>query len=194
MPLFIPRLIETLDYLLRPESRVTGNATRVAQTTFDGASFVLDREVIVSRLLFRTTGATATGTVRILLYQARLGQSRSSANLVSRIATITGFDPPDGTTSNNLATFAEGRVRFSPGIVYVLFGRDSAGGSVTMRTYTTQPNDLLVQNVDLATHPTTFDTAIASNTSPATLDPRQAPTGQLSGTLSDVTPTVRLVV
>lgn len=177
---------ETADYIPLPESHVTGNATRVANTTFDGASYIIRRPVSFNRIVFRATGQSGAPTARILIYQTASGGS-GVASLKATCATFAIAAP-----GNFACTPSEGTVTLTGGLIYVLFGRDSAAGSWTARTSTTQSTDLLNGNMDVDTHPTSFTTTIAANTSPATFDPRESPTGSATGTSSDVTLVVRL--
>jgi hypothetical protein len=177
--------------VLLPEGGTTGNATRIGQTVFDGCSFIVTRRMTCNRLLVRFTAFTAPGTARVLLFQAPFGKSGDgTTGPAVRIGTVATFSP--GAAGNAILTFAEGLITIEPGILFILFGRDSAAGSVTFRTRVTQANDLLTANVDLQTHPTTFTTAIAATTSPATFDPRQSPTGAATGSASDLTVVARL--
>jgi len=174
-----------------PEGRVTGSSGRVLQTTFDGASFIVRRPMSFDRILLRITGTTSPGSLRLCLYQAPDGSSGSGP--LPRIATITGFVP--GSAGNFVIPLDEGTVSLLAGLVYVLYGRDSATGSATLRSYTTQNVDGLSSNVDVNVHPTSFITAIAvplaPAAAPATFDPRQTPTGQAIASALDVIPVVR---
>lgn len=178
--------VETSDLYPVPEAPTSGNATRVGQTNFDGASFQLRRGVSADRIIFRISGFTAGGTARILIYQGVNGGS-GTAKLV---ASVRNYAPPG--TGVQEAAFAEGTVLFQPGLIYVLIGRDSPGNSVTFGTYTTLNLDGVTTAVPSTVHPTAFNTAILSNTAPATVDPLQTPTGQFTGTASDVVPVIRL--
>jgi hypothetical protein len=111
-----------------------------------------------------------------MLFQAPDGTSGPTA---ARVATVTAFAV--GGTGAFVAPLDEGTVTIQAGLIYVLFGRDSAGGSVTIRTFSNKGMDLLTQNVNLNTHPTVYTTAIASTTTPATIATRQSPTGDLIG-------------
>jgi hypothetical protein len=170
---------ETKEYWPVPEDIGDSKALRVMQTTFEGASLVVSRPVQFDRILFWVTNQSAGGgspTVKILLYQAPDGVSGPTA---TRVATVTAF--PVGGTGAFLATPAEGTVTIQAGLLYLLFGRDSAGGSVTIRTFSNKAMDLLTANVNLDTHPTVYTTGISTALTPATIDTRQSPTGQLIG-------------
>lgn len=169
---------QTTQFIPRLFGSYGGNATRVTQTTFEGCAVFLDRPVSAGKLLFRVTGYTATGSLRICLFQNTNGLT----GVAARVATITGFDP--GGTGNFTQAFAEGTVNFSPGLLYILFGRDSAGGSVTLRTLTTTTLDLLTQNVDAAMFPIIFTTALAATASPASV----TPTTDFTASNLDLTP------
>jgi hypothetical protein len=168
-----------------PETRVAGNATRIAQTNFDGASYILRRRTEFNRIIFRVTVVVAAPTLTIQVFQTANGGS----GVANRIATVTAFAPAVGT---NVATPAEGTVTAVGGLIYVLFGRDSGAGTATFRAALVSSNDLYNQNVDTDTHPTNFTTAIAANTTPATFDPRQTPTGQATDTALDTVLSARL--
>lgn len=175
------------EIILIPEGQVTGNATRVAQPVYDGASFLVTRRTTFNRLLLRITAVTGAPTVSILVYQA--AQGGSGAGSTSLVATCS-VSP--GAPGNFTATPTEGTVTLLPGICFILIGRSSAGGSATFRTYTSTTNDLLNANMNVNTHPVTFTTAIAANTTPGTFDPRQNPTGEATASTLNVGLTVRL--
>lgn len=182
--------VSNVEFMPEPETRVAGNATRIGQTTFEGGSFKLQRAISFNRILIRLTAFTAPGTIRFLLFQAKNGVG-ANATPAPRVATVSGFAP--GGTGNMLMTPAEGVVAMSAGIYYVLWGRDSAAGTFTMRTYTVQTLDLSNANVDALTHVTNYSTAILANTLPATFDPRPVATGQATPQITDLTPVHRLI-
>ena len=171
----LPGATETADMYPFPEARVGGNATRAAQTTFEGASYIIRRQTQINRLVFRTTNATAPGAVRILIFQT----SNGGSGVASLIGTVSSFAPPTG-AGNRVASFSEGTITLEAGLIYILHGLTSASGSVTLRTYTNQAMDLLSQNVDSGTHPFQFTTAIAANTTPSTFNPLTQGTGTSS--------------
>jgi hypothetical protein len=175
----------TNEWLPPPEGAVAGNGTRIGQTTFDGASFIARGRIQFNRIIFRITVAVAAPTITIQIFQAPDG---SPASVTNRVATVTLFAPAVG---NNLATPAEGTVNLVSGVFFVLFGRDSAAGTVTFQTRSVTALELLNQDVDVDTHPTSFTTAIAANTTPATFDPRQTPTGEASASTLDVISAIR---
>jgi len=183
-PSFVPP-VETGEILPIPETRITGDATRIAQTNFDGASYILRRATQFNRIIFRVTVVVLAPTVTIQIFQTADGGS----GVANRIATVTGFAPVVGT---NTATPVEGVVTATAGLIYVLFGRDSVAGSATVRTSLVSSLDLFNTNVDVNTHPMNFITAIAANTTPATFDPRQTPTGEATGSALDTVLVVRL--
>jgi|CXWL01.1.fsa_nt_gi hypothetical protein len=180
-----PEVAATGDVIPWPEGSTTGNATRVAQTVFDGASYTLDKPTTLTSILIRVTGQAGAPTGRFLIYQAPGG----NAGVANLVATITLLAIP--AAGNYALTPAEGTVNLSAGRIFFLYGRDSAAGSFTMRTRTTQALDLFTANVDTDTHPTTFTTTIAATTSPATFDPREAPSGAATGSASDLTAAIR---
>lgn len=180
-----PPITENVELLPIPEGQVAANSTRVAQTTFEGASYVLRRRVTFDRILLRITARAGAPTMRMLIYQGVLG----GAGIASLIATVSTFAVPAPTT-NFEVTPAEGIVTAEAGLIYVLWGRDSGAGSFTLRTYTVQADDLLTANVDAAYHPTSFTTAVSAATSPATFNPTEG--GDANATATDVTVTLRL--
>lgn len=173
---------EVADFIPLPEGRVTGNSTRSGQTTFEGASYFLRKQATVGNLVVRVTGHTGVGTLRFLVYQ----QDDGLSGVATLRGTVTGFNP--GGTGNFTIPFAEGTIKLVPGLVYVLWGRDSAVNTITLQTYTTQAVNLMTANVVAATHPTSWTTAVASTTTPATFDPTSG-----TATASDVIPVFRVV-
>lgn len=176
--------IDAFDVIANPEGSKSTNATRIAQTTFDGASFYTSVPIRFNRIILRVTGMSGTPTGRFLIYQSTTGTD--TVTLLGSVVT-----QAIGTTGNFAFTPSQGAVVIQPGTYFILFGRDSAAGSFTMRTYTTQAVDLLTGNVDADTHPTSFNTTIASNTTPASLDARSAPAGQFTASSSDLIPVIR---
>lgn len=190
---FIPDFADP-EQILIPEGERTSNSTRVMQPLLEGSSYFLRRGGRYSRVLFRITAQAGGPTVKLLFYQRIINRMVGGVmgNAVSLIASVSAF--PIGAVSNFIAKFAQGSVDFYPGIVFVLFGRDSAGGTATIRTQVTTNVDLFNSNNDLNTHPCTFTTALASNAAnPATIDPRLSPTGQLIQSPLDLGAVLRLL-
>lgn len=161
---------ETSEQIPFPESRAGGNATRVAQTSYEGASFRVAKHMdAVNRLIVQVTAGTFTPipTISIVIYQEKYGGS----GVADRIAYF-NFQPT--ATGVYTITPVNAIYNIQSGIIYVLFGRVSGtGGTATMRTYTTSTNDLINVNVPSGVHPATFTTAIAAATTPpSTFDPR----------------------
>lgn len=179
---------DDVEFLPEPETRVGGNATRIGQTTFEGGSYKLLRPVNFNRIIIRLTAFTDPGTLAFLIYQRMKGQGGAPAN---RVATVTGFNP--GGTGTFLLTPAEGLVTLVSGVFYILYGRDSASGSFTMRTYTVLALDLSNVNVQADSHVTNFSTTIAATATPATFDPRPVATGEATPEIADLSPIVRLL-
>lgn len=162
------------DEILQPEARVGADQTRLAQATYEGASYRLDQRIEFNRLVCRVTATTGNGVARILLFQAPAGFSGVASRIGSFVLAPGGVI---GTYALAPDTAGASLV-VNPGTLFVLFGLYS-GTSVTMRVYTNSVNDLLSQNVDTDTHPVTFSTTIPVNDSlPTTFDPRATPTGQ----------------
>lgn len=189
---FAPDL-DDAEFFPQPEARATGNATRTAQTTLEGGSYLLLRPVTFNRILVRFTGFTAPGTLKFMIFQRPRGQGVPAAGTPApRVATVSGFAP--GGTGNFFMTPAEGTVRLYNGVYYVLFGRDSAAGSIIVRTYTISVLDLSNANVEAVTHVTNYSTAILATATPATFDPRPAPPGEATPAVGDFSPIHRLVM
>jgi hypothetical protein len=143
--------------------------------------------------LIRLTAFTAPGTLKFMIFQRPRGQGVPAAGTPALlVATVALFAP--GGTGNFLLPLTEGTVRLYNGVYYVLWGRDSAAGALTMRTYTVQVLDLSNANVDPATHVTNYSTALLSTSTPATFDPRPSPPGEATPVTSDFSPVHRLVM
>ena len=179
---------EPKDLVLTPEGLATGNSTRATGVTLDGSTFIVRRGMTFDRIILRVTAQAGGGAIRVLLFQSSTGESGSGP--VPRIASISSFAP--GATGNFVVAL-DAPATIVPGIVYLLYGRESAAGSVTLRTRTVSAQDLLNQNVDVNTHATTFTTALSSTGAlPATFDPRQVPTGQATASALDIVLGARL--
>lgn len=180
---------ESSDMIPLPEGRMRGDSMRVLSDTLVGGTFYVRRRVTFNRILLRTTNQVGSPTMSFGIYQATGGGS----GVAARIATVTAFPVSIGPPPTTLViTPSEGTVTIEEGLFFVLYGRDSVGGSITLRTYTTEPVQLMTAAVDTELHPTTFTTAISAAALPATFDPRQTPTGSASATSTDVLPITRL--
>lgn len=161
---------ETDELILTPESRVGGNATRVSQTQYNGASFRVSKHMDgANRITVAVTGGTFSPvpTISIALYQTPYGGAG--------IANLIGYCDLAPTANGTYTIIPDsGPITLQPGLIYILFGRiTGTGGSATMRTYTTSNNALINTDVPSGLHPATFITAInASSPPPATFDPR----------------------
>lgn len=173
--------LETVSEYLVPETKVATQSTRGDQTYLVGASYIVNRNMSFNRVIVRcqTSGGVGT-TIAVAIYQETDGMS---GNTINKVATCTGVATAGST--NLVMTPSEGSVTLKMGLCYVVWGRDSVGGSFTMRTHTVQNYDLLVSNVDADTHPTAFTTAINATALPATIDVRQPVTGDLTPTTTD---------
>jgi len=145
----------------RPTYPTAAQATRVIQTTYEGAVFNLLTAVTVSSVLFRFTAVTTPVTISFAVYQ-RQNQSATSFTL----AFSGSFTPGAGGAQN--ASVAVGPFGLAAGEIVIIFGRSSAGGTATMRTYGTQAADGLNANVQAGAFPTTFTTATAASGGPPT--------------------------
>ncbi len=179
---------EPKEMTIVPEGPVTGNSTRATNVTLDGGSYIVHRSMTFDRIILRVTAQTAPGALRICLFQDPTGASGSGP--IPLIGSVSSFAPG---ASGNFVVALDAPATVVPGIVYVLYGRESATGAVTIRSRTVQAQDLLNGNVDVNTHPTSFTTAIsATGALPATFDPRQTPTGEATASALDVVAMVRL--
>jgi hypothetical protein len=177
---------EVVDLYLQPECIVDNIATRGQATTFEGGSLVVRRRISFNRVIVRVTAFTSPGELKLLLYQGTAGGSGIASLRATCIATPSG-------TGRLTVTPSEGTVILDEGLCYVLCGRSSAGGSVSLRTFSIIAVDELTENVDLDIHPASWTTTIAATTTPATFDSRTSPTGEAIPALAlDVIPIIRL--
>jgi len=147
---------------------VNGNAsTIVLATTLSGAAFRNSKKFSADRIEFRATAQAGAPTMSIQIFQ---GASGFTAGALPRIATVTAFAVGAANT-NYEAVFTEGSVTFEAGMIFLLFGRDSAAGAITLRSYGNSNYDLFNQNIAANTYPVTFTTALAANVSNATFNP-----------------------
>jgi hypothetical protein len=184
----LPR-VEALDYFLTPPYNTQNSgaaATRVAQTSFEGAIYTLYRDVTFSKVGLRLTAFTAPGRLSMYFYQTPTGAASSAGSPAARVAGITSATPVSGV--NTITLDSPGSATLKAGIVYVLWGRSSATGAFTLRTLSTLDMDLCNQNMITGTAPMTYSTGIAANTTPATFNAAT----QSSASSNDVTPILRL--
>lgn len=167
------------DILPTAQARVGANSTRIAQTTYDGASYNLLDRISFNRFIFRITGLTGTPSLNILIYQAEGGVGSNTTNLIA-----TCQINPVG-IGNQIVTPNEGTVHLEQGVFFVLMGRSSVSDSATFRTFAVNTNDLLNDNVDTDTYPVAFTTNIAASTTPSTFNPLMSG-GSVTATVSDV--------
>jgi hypothetical protein len=192
LPLGLPT--EQNELRLFPEAPALGNATRVAQILYDGASFRVLQRCKMDRLIVRATAVPSACTLRVAIYQGPNGHSGSNGVAATQAQLKASFTFAAAVLGNfEVAPDAGGTFTLDQGLCYVLFGRSSVGGSATFRTKTTTAMDLDTANVNLATHPTTFSTVISVAAAvPATFDPRTAPTGAATPVTIDVALSARL--
>lgn len=177
---------EDAEMILIPEGPVTGQGQRLAQLTFEGASFVVRRRVIFDRMRIRFNAVPASGNFVIAIYQEPDGRSGPAARVASAVfaATAAGaFNIP----------VSEGVVQLVPGLCYVLFGRRT--GTQQLSIYAKPTIALLCDPAFSAPnlHPTDFATNIPTGAFPATFNP--LPTtggGNTTASTIDVTPQIRL--
>jgi len=161
---------EIYDYPLIPPFTVTpNNAYLNAPTTFVGAVYSLQRDVTFSKIVFRLNAYTAPGRISMYLYQTPTGVASTAGSPAIKIAGITSTAPVAGV--NAIAIDGGSTATLKVGIVYVLWGRSSATGSFSMRSFTSVSSDLFNNDNMLAnTYPTTYTTTINANTTPATFN------------------------
>lgn len=166
---------ETGEMILLPEARYQADGTRGDHTVLEGASFRLHKRVQFNQILVRATAQAGAPTLKVLIYQ----QANGLSGIATLKASVAAFPIP--ALGNYVLTPAEGTVTLEPGLCYVLFGRDSAAGTFTMRTWGNVTVDLLNANVPgapTAVHPTTFVTGFAASAAnPASINPLVSPTG-----------------
>jgi hypothetical protein len=102
---------------------------------------------------------------------------------------VQNFAPVPAGATTQVVACKEGTVTLKAGIIYILFARATAAGSVTLRTYTCPDIDLLT-NGTAHGYPLAFTKSLsAAVTLPPTFNPAQAlPANGLS-----VAPIVRFV-
>lgn len=148
--------IEATDHIGKPEAPSSSDATRVAQTTWDGTVFIANEPVRFNRMAVRCT-TTATGTTTFYVLQ-RLGGRSGTARVV---ATCTVTAPTAGTSANsvgtNVMTPAEGACILDPGLYYVIWGSTS-GAAPTWQVQAVSATSMFNSTGTVPTgfRPTTF--------------------------------------
>lgn len=181
---------EPKEIIPRFEGNVVGNSTHVVGTTYDGCSIVLSRPVLTDRIVLRVQVWGTPGTLSMLFYQRADGSVGDIAVAVPLVASVRGFNPGATGGVNFQAPYFEGTVTLRSGLVYVLYGRDSAAGNITLRSLATTSRDLYTGNVDATTHPTSFTTLIAVAAAPAAPPANFTPTAAVASA-ADVAPDIR---
>ncbi len=143
-----------------PVYRTAAQSTRVAQTTYEAAILSMPSRITGASLLFRLTAVTTPVTLSFGLYQ------RNAPNGTFTLVEAVSFTPGAGGAQN--VSVALAGLGYQPGELLVLWGRSSAGGAATMRTYGTQNYDGLSANVQAGEYATTGTTAIAASGGPPT--------------------------
>jgi hypothetical protein len=137
-------------------------------TTFQGAMYYTGQTVILNRLIFNVdNGYTAGDTCRILMFQ-----DQNNDGTFERVLTIENFDPGGNVVAS--ATPTESPVVLLPGMdIVMLWGDDGGGGAFDITCYANSTIELLNGSTTVPTGvaPTVFDTTVAANTSPASIDP-----------------------
>ena len=176
--------LEHTEYLPIPETRVAGNSTRVAQTVLEGASFLALSSMEISKIVAKFAAVTSNPTMTFQIFQTANGSAHGVAH---RIATVFSASLPNGAAIYEFP-IQEGEAWIQQGIFYCLWGRNSATGSATLRTYTVQTLDLVNVEVPNGLHPTCFTTTILANTTGSVF----YPTTQTTASILDVVPLIRL--
>ena len=171
---------EENEYLPIPEGIYSGDSANAIAATLCGGSYVSRRVLVFNRIIFRITTWSGTSTLTIQIFQ----QANGLSGVATRVATVSNYNP--GGAGTFVVAPSEGTIRIVPGRFFILYGRWSGTAAPQFRSYKLPAVDLLNRNVDIGTHPVAFTTAIAASTTPATVDPRQTPTGQFTGTIADV--------
>lgn len=186
---------ELKEIIPRPEGNVVGNSTHVTTALYDGASVLLDRPATMDRVVLRVQVWSTPGTLSMLFFQRSDGSVGDMATPVPLVASVRGFNPLATGGVNFKVPFFEGTVTFRSGLVYVLYGRDSAAGSLTLRALATTARDLQTGNVEVDTHPTNFTTSIpvvaAPGAPPATFTPALAVAVPVVPSAADIYPDIR---
>lgn len=167
-PLLLPLSVETYQENLIPVPPVNGNSTRVANAVLDGGVFRIPRSMDFNRIVWRASGQAGAPTARILLYQSADGGFSGPFNLIAQATGIAVAAPGNFETPLD----GGGTVTVRGGVCFCLFGRDSALGSVTFRTFVTLSLFLYNNTVPAGVIPTSFTTTIPATGVPAaTFDP-----------------------
>lgn len=171
---------ELTDSIPFPEGGFSGETTRDAQLTFEGAEFFTDRYVTFNQILYRIPTLTTSGAIVIAIYQSADG-SAGSATLVT---SVTRSLSAAGVFADNCASDAV----IAPGRFFVLIGRTS--GVFTYAAFTNQSLSLFNGSgyVPSGLQSTAFTTTIPVTTSPPGTF---ANTGSGTPTSSSVAPLIR---
>ena len=165
-------LIEQAEAIPRPEGVVTGQASRAAATTYEGASYFLERDVIASHLLVKVSSVPTPGSLAVGVYQAADGGGAPAAAKIASAAAVSV-----AAAGVVAVAFDEGEVEISRGFIYILWGKTS--GNFSMQAYGVAAIDLMTDaaSVDGGTHPTSFTTTISTASVPASIVPRPPAAG-----------------
>lgn len=169
-----------------PEGSTTGQATIASAVTFFGASYRVPSYTSATHIYVVATAVSAPTTIVLAFYQSPSGQTSPP---LPRVGVASLLISAPGTFLVPMATL----LRLVPGVVFILVGKVSGGGNVTLRSYTTPTQELLNDaSVPSAAYPTAFTTTIGVTTNPpATLDPTPAGGLVTPAGASNVTPIVR---
>jgi hypothetical protein len=161
---------ETQQAIPIPAFGMTGMNVHTAQRVYEGAVYYLLRDVTFKKIVFRTTETVAPAALSLGIYQTATG----SSGVGTLIASITSFAPIPGGAATQVVACKEGVVTLRAGIIYVLFGRATAAGALTLRTYSCPDIDLITNETAYG-YPLSFTTTLPSATPlPTTFNPAQA--------------------
>ena len=152
-----------------PEGSTTGQATFGTTVTFAGASYRIPGYSSATHLYVVATAVSAPTTFVFAVYQSPNGQTKPP---LARVASGSLVISAPGTFLVPLSS----TMRLVPGVAFILHGKVSGGGNVTIRSYTTPTQELLNDaSVPASSYPTAFTTSIGvTTTPPATFNPTPA--------------------
>lgn len=187
VPVASPELVQMLiEYPLQ-----TGASTLAGTTFYQGYIGHINKAAIITRIrYFIATGSS--GVMNICIYQRPTGSSANSAIGLATASLVAHVRHTEGVTGGNTVWLTSGTGILSPGVVYVLWARES--GDHTYHTWANSANPALNgADVGAGFAPYSFTTATAASTEPlATFDPYN--TGDVTATSDNNALILRLVV
>lgn len=155
--------IDDSEGILMPTGPLNNNTGQIVLTTnLIGGCYTTPQARLFNRIILRVTAQAGAPTMSLQIFQKISGRGGTPA---VRVATVQNFAV--GATGTFILTPAEGLVQLDPGIFFVLYGRDSAAGSITLRTMQNINLDLLNQNNENDLSVFTFTTTLAANAAPS---------------------------